>query len=119
MVWNLRGAAVRPMAAMRAHLLALLCLLLAIVARAQRRPPPQVRMAALSGCRRTRTLDEAIGCQDEAAVVAGNLISAWTLESFPIQGGRRLSSTLIREMRWIEYQCDHFRGDYVHELCDL
>merc|ERR1711890_140539 len=32
---------VRPMAAMRAHLLTLLCLLLAVVARAQRRPPPQ------------------------------------------------------------------------------
>ena len=45
MVWNRRRAVVRPMAAMRAHLLTLLCLL-AIVARAQRRPPPQVRMAA-------------------------------------------------------------------------
>ena len=57
--------AVRPMAAMRTQLL-LLTLLIGI-ANGQRRPP-QVRLAVLSilydQCRRTRTMVEAIGCQD-------------------------------------------------------
>ena len=40
------SGAVRPMAAMRAHLLLLLCLLLVALANGQRRRPPQVRMGA-------------------------------------------------------------------------
>ena len=96
--------AVRPMAAMRTQLL-LLTLLIGI-ANGQRRPP-QVRLAVLSilydQCRRTRTMVEAIGCQDaprhHQEDAADNQIWAGTLDSFHFQGERLPSSTLTREMR--------------------
>ena len=54
-------------------------------------------------CRRTRTMVEAIGCQDaphhHQEDAAGNQIWAGTLDSFHFQGERLPSSTLTREMR--------------------